>query len=71
MAWEKTFIHSGVYMTTKTRKADKAAAFLQIAKFSLNAKAFIKQSGDTFKLCIAIQDFARFTGYLSGVTCSI
>jgi len=42
MAWEKTFIHSGVYMTTKTRKADKAAAFLQIAKFSLNAKSYVK-----------------------------
>ena len=71
MAWEKTFIHSGVYMTTTTRDAGKASVFLDIAKFSLNAKSYVKKSGDTFQLCISIQDFARFTGYLSGVTCSI
>ena len=71
MAWTREFKTSGVFMTTTTRDAGKASVFLDIAKFALNAKSYVKKSGDTFQLCIAIQDFARFTGYLSGVTCSI
>ena len=71
MAWKKEFLSEGVFYSFTTKRAQAAYAFLDMAKFALNAQAFIHTSHNDFKCCIASKDFPRFQAYLSGVCSSI